>query len=138
MTDHIPDIPYQDEDTPEQQARCRTLELMVLLRALLDACWDGDENADTSDMPRTTRGRHRMAIIRRRWARAWFLDPWPPQRRHVDDIAACAGLQPGAIWVLVDRFIVQGEDPREIVSLYELISDRPGAKKFDLSVSSGV
>lgn len=137
MTDFVPDIPIQDEDTAEQQARCRTLWLMVLILAFLDATKGGDEKK-TPDMTRAQKWRHHRAAIRRRWARQWFLDPWPESRADVEFVADCAGLPAGGIWVLVDRFIVRGEDPKPLIEIYDSICERPALKKFDLYVPFGV
>lgn len=126
---------YVDEDTPEQQARCRALEFAVLLRALLDATWRDNTTVRPSDLTSNQRWLRRLAIIRRRAARRWFLDRHREARAHVEDIATLAGLPEGAIWKIVNRFIVAGEDPAPLVALQDALSDRPGSKNFDFTVA---
>ncbi len=126
---------YIDEDTPEQQARCRALEFAVLLRALLDATWQEDGSSDPASWGASWSWRQRLGRVRRRAARRWFLDRHPEQRSHVEDIATLAGLPEGAIWKMVDRFIVAGDDPAPLLALQDALSDRPGSKNFDFSVA---
>lgn len=128
-------VPYVDEDTPEQQERCRALEMMVLLTALLDATWRSGRTVALEDMTLSQRWRERLAITRRKAARAWFLERSAAHRRHVEDIATCAGLADGRIWELVQRFVVDGEDPAPLTALYDAVADRPGRKKFGLDVA---
>ena len=136
MTDFIPDIPPQDEDSPEQQARCRALEFAILLRALLDATWREDSGVNVERLTGSRKWRMRLGIVHRRAARRMFLDRHPEARAHVEDIATLAGLPPGAIWRLVERFLVAGEDPAPLVAIQDAIADRPGSKNFDFSVAS--
>lgn len=116
-----------DED--EQTARCRALEMMVLLRALLDAVWNEDCGVQWKTLTAIQRWRMRLGVIRRAAARAWFLRP--ANREHIDEIADRAGLPENMIWTLVGRFVRDGEDPAPLHRLYDMVSDRPGSKRFD-------
>lgn len=124
---------YQDEETDDQEARCRALEMAVLLRALLDATWSKKWAAKLESRQR--RAEYRMAELRRLEARNWFLDKGRAHRAHINSIAEAAGLPHEWIWMLVDRYIVKGEDRTPLVEFQSMMSDLPGRKKFDFSVA---
>lgn len=119
-----------DED--EQVARCRALEMMVLLRALLDAAWKESDIAHRMDTPQNKSVAHSMRAHRAA-ARWWLLSP--VNREHIETIAERAGLPDDWIWILVRRFVRDGEDPAPLRQLYQTIGDRPGAKKFEIGVA---
>lgn len=124
-------------DDDEQTARCRALEMMVLLRALLDAVWSEVEFAVAR--PRMTAKDRSVAhamMTYRAQARRWLLAP--VNKEDIDVIAERAGLSDGKIWEIVQRFVRDGEDPAPLRHLYQVIGDRPGRKNFALDVSSVV
>lgn len=126
-------VPLDDE---EQNNRCRALEMMVLLRALLDATWRESDVAhwrtDTPQDQRNVVSRVHALQIHRSAARTWLLAP--DNAQHVAEIAERAGLPDGMIGDLVRRFVRDREDPAPLHSLYYMMADRPGSKRFDFGV----
>ena len=131
---HVPDVPDQLDDE-DQKNRCRMLELAVLLRALLDATWKDEIGLARNMDDRRRRADFRIDRLRRIEARSWLLSQNPAHRRHVESIADAAGLPDGWVWRLVNRFVEEGADPAPLHALQDMLSERPGSKKFDLDVA---
>lgn len=94
----------------DPQARaCMRLEFAVVARALLDATWT---DPAAGAIGNKYAANLRQAKRDRDEARAWFTDP--RNRAHVDLVAENAGMEASTLWRIVDRFIVQSENPQPL------------------------
>lgn len=117
----MPEIADHHLNVEAQIERCRRLEMAVLIQALVDAVWTPPDWTDKDD--RRRRSDLRSGELRRLEVRNWFLDRDPKHREHIEAIADSAGMPDGYIWRLVERFLIDGEDPAPVHAMHARMRD---------------